>query len=167
MKIKTQHGFSLIEMVLAITLLSFFGLGIMTFAVPVTNLWSFQKFQESTANEARLGVMRIVREIGQIMDDASVSAAEAGTITFTTSDGDTIIFGLNGTTATRDEGNGAQTLAENISTLQFVYYDNDGNALASPTTGTSTNIRRVQVIMQASADGKQKTYRVMVYPRNL
>jgi len=166
-KLKDQKGFSLIEIVVAITILAFVSIGIMTFTVPVTNLWLFQKFQEGAANEGRLAAMRMVREIAQVKDDTSVSTAQAANFSFTNTGGDTITFGLNGTTLTRNEGNGAQTLAENISTLQFVYYDAAGNTLATPTVGASTNIRRVEASLQVSTNGRQQSYRSMVYLRNV
>ena len=112
-------------------------------------------------------MMRIVREIAQAANVGSISTAQAASFQFVNTDGETITYGLNGTTVTRNEGNGAQTLAEDVSTLQFVYYNSAGSTLSTTTVGTWTNIRRIEVSLQVSADGRQHAYRSMAYLRNV
>jgi prepilin-type N-terminal cleavage/methylation domain-containing protein len=161
-----ESGFSLIEVVVSIVILSILSLSIMFFAVPVTNLWKHQTFEQGPATEARLAMMRMAREINQTRNRSSVSTAQTSAFNFTDANDDAISYGISAGVVQRTAGGSAKTLAQDISSLQFIYYDKDGNQLASPSL-SPTNIRRIEIVITVTTNGLSKTFRTQVRPQNL
>ena len=159
---KKPQGFSLIEAVMAIVIISILALSIMFFTVPAMNLWAYQAFEQGPVGEAKLAMMRMSREINQVKDRASISTATAGAFDFTDANNQSIDYALNGAILERTAGSGAKALAKSISALQFTYYNKAGGSPAA-----SADIRRIEIQLTVTAGGKTKTLRSMIRPRNL
>ncbi len=163
---KKSSGFSLIEAVMAIVIIAILALSIMFFTVPAMNLWRYQAFEQGPVGEGKFAVARMSREINQVKDRDSISTANATALDFTDSSNQSMSFTLSGTTLVRGVGNASQTLAKNISALQFRYFDKDGIQLSSPSL-SPTDIRWMEIFVTVTAGGRSKTLRSVIRPRNL
>ncbi len=162
--LKKQRGFTLIETVISMAILGAILLSVNMFMKPVTDLWVMQAFRDGAQNEARLALLRMVREISEIKDPASVSIAEAAKIKFTTAKNESITIRRDGTNLLRND----KMLASSIDLFELKYWDNAGAAIANPAVSPQdTNIYRVQISIRASSNGRASTMRSQVRPRNL
>jgi len=158
-----ERGFTLLEFTVVIGVLGIVALGTLLFMKPITNLWVLQRFQQGTAAETRLALLRMTREINQIRDLGSISAATSGTLRFYDSNNTDITYALSGSVVTRN----GTALLKNASSLTFQYYDFNQNLLATPVISPQTNIRRIEISLTASESGKSLTLKSHATPRNL
>lgn len=152
---KNTKGFTLIEMIMVITLL---GIIAAIIAIPLlqgARGWFDATTREGITQSGRIAIERMTREIRNTARVDSVtalcatppcpciSAASATSFTFSDMSGDltacnTITFSWAGV------GNpiirGADTLADNVNSLNILYYDSNNNI-----TGTLANIRRLSI----------------------
>ena len=167
MKSKKTKGFTLIEAVASMLLLSFFTLGICLFMKPITDLWVLQSFQHDTALEAKLGLMRMMRDLEEVSGRGSITQAAATALDFTDSNDLAISYSLSSGTLLRNN----VALIKGVSSLsiQYIGFTAGGadTVLASPTLGSNTNIRRINVTLTVTARGQSATFRSQVEPRNL
>ncbi len=163
--VKKNHslGFTMIEMILVMVILAALSIGIMMFMNPMMDLMVQKNFSQGPAREGRMALTRMIREINQINNDASITAATGSTLTFTDVNSNTIAYALNSTNLTRN----GTVFAGDISGLSFVYYDENNNVLVTPTLSPATNIRRIEVALTISAAGQTTTVRSQSRPRNI
>ncbi len=166
-KQKNTKGFTLIETIVSMVLLTFFSLGILMFMKPLTELWSLQRFQHDSAYEGRLALMRMAREMEGISSNTGISQASATAFSFTDGNGQAIAYGLSGTTLTRN----SVALLKGVSSLQFQYFGRTStgvdSTLASPALSPSTDIRRIQINVTVAANGHSASLQTQIQPRNL
>jgi len=165
---KKIKGFTLIETLVCMVLLSFFALGISMFMKPISELWSLQSFQQDAAYEERLALLRMARDIEGIKDRTSITSASASAFSFTDVNNAAIAYTLTSGTLKRN----AIPLAKGVSSLQFQYIGLTASGvdttIASPVVSpSSTNIRRIKISLTVTANGHSASSQVQVNPRNL
>jgi len=167
-KPKKTKGFTLIETIVCMVLMSIFALGISMFIKPLSDLWNLQSFQQGAAFEERLALMRMTRDIEGIRNRTSITSASASAFSFTDVNNTAIAYALSSGTLTR---NGV-TLLKSVSALTFTYTGLTAAgvdvAVASPVVSpSSTNIRRIRISLTVTANGRSLSSQVQVNPRNL
>jgi hypothetical protein len=117
---------------------------------------------------------RIARELRQIRSatatDLGISATSTDPIYFNDADGNPVCFVLStGSLRRGEDPPGAancttrlQPLADNVTSLNFNYYDNTGTAIV---TAIPTSVYYVAVTASVSEGGISESYRVSVQPR--
>jgi len=142
-----NKGFTLIEMIMVITLL---GIVAAIIAIPLlqgARGWFDATTREGITQSGRIGIERMTREIRNTARKSDntpcISAALATSFTFSDMSGDltacnTITFSWAG--AGNPIIRGADTLADNVNSLSILYYDSNNNI-----TGTLANIRRLSI----------------------
>src|SRR3989344_3293103 len=147
-----HKGFTLIEMIMVITLL---GIVAAIIAIPLlqgARGWFDATTREGITQSGRIGIERMTREIRNTARKSDntpcISAALATSFTFSDMSGDltacnTITFSWAG--AGNPIIRGADTLADNIQTLAFTYYDST-NAV----TAVAANIRRISIEIEST-----------------
>ena len=82
---------------------------------------------------------------------------------------DLIYYYLDGTDLKRNDGTNDDILADRISSLEFVYYDNIDNVLSSPLYGIGilTDIRRIEVRFTLQEAGQSLNLQSQIMPKNL
>ncbi len=159
-----QQGFTLVEVVVSMTILGAILLSVSMLTKPVTDLWVIQSFRDGAQNETRLALLRIIREVSQVKDSKSVYIAQGSQIKFTTTQNVSVTFSLSGTNLMRN----SQVLAANIDQFQLSYWGNTHQTIAAPAVNPQdTDIYRVGVLMHANANGRAATLRSQIRPRNL
>ncbi|MFA5809220.1 MAG: prepilin-type N-terminal cleavage/methylation domain-containing protein [Thermoleophilia bacterium] len=128
-----EHGFTLIEMLVSISILTVIMAGMFAFLFGASRHWNTSQNQADMTENARLGLNRMTREIKQ---SSQITTAQINQITFTVNFGtgnETISYGFSAGegggpgTVWRDTSvsPGQVTLMENVDSMQFVYYGND------------------------------------------
>ncbi|MCX5710063.1 MAG: hypothetical protein NT088_04980 [Candidatus Omnitrophica bacterium] len=128
------------------------------------NAWSFNsKFQDNAVSCAVVAMNRMSRDIRRLKNDASVTTANGTTFAFTDTNNNAISYSKSGTVLMRN----SDGLADNISSLTFTYYDDNGLTIGSPTVSPNTNIRRVEVDYAILAGTNTLNFNFQVRPQNL
>ena len=167
-KLNKIKGFTLIETIVCMVLMSILALGISMFIKPLSELWNLQSFQQGAAFEERLALMRMTRDIEGIRNRTSITSATASAFSFTDVNNTAIAYVLSSGTLTR---NGV-TLLKSVSALTFTYTGLTSAgvdvAVASPVVSpSSTDIRRIRISLTVTANGRSLSSQVQVNPRNL
>jgi len=162
---RKKKGFTLIETVMAITILSIIaGMGLFSM-VKFYELWNFSSSRLNVLWGSRYLMRDVAFNLRMVRDTQSVYSASATRFRF---------FNL-GTGAVTDyqfiDGklykNGTQILPE-ITAFAFTYYDANGNTIAVPLVNpNNTNIRAVRVDFSLTSGGESVALRSTVKCRNL
>lgn len=160
---KNSSGFTVIEMVLVLTMLSALSFGVLMFMQPMVNLMTMKYFVEGPQAEGRLALKRMTREISQLRDPQSILIANGSQYSFIDSSNNTITYNLSSGNLQRN----SIVMAKSISNLQFTYYDSGNSALGTPVLSPETNIARVQMALTVTVGANAATYRAQSRPRNL
>ncbi len=155
-----QKGFTLIEMIIVITVISIIA-GIASMII----LEGIKSYQAEVSlsdihNQGRLAIERMAREIRLIRSAtaADISTMTATNIVFNDVNGANIQFSFAGNTISR----GGNTLANNVQSLTFSYYQQDGTTAAA----TAAQVWYVQISLTTVNRGETLSMRVRVHPRN-
>ena len=160
MKLNNQKGFTLIEMVIVIVLISIIA-GVAAMII-LEGAKSYQKevSYSDIHNQGRLAIERMAREIRMIRSAtaADISTMTASNIVFNDVNGTNIQFSFAGNTISRS-GN---TLANNVQSMAFSYYQQDGTTVA----GSAAEVWYVQISLTMVNAGETLPLRLRVHPRN-
>lgn len=121
----------------------------------------------------RIAIARMTRETRRLRNDESVVTATGVEFEFVDVDDVQIRYRLVGTDLMRREsaaGTESDLIAQvQASGLAFIYYDDDGNTIATPAAGlgTSTDIRRIEIQLTLSDGTNALPLVTIVRPRNL
>ena len=141
--IKNKKGFSLIELMVVITILGFVILGLVTFFTGGTRSWITGQSQLTAQRNARQAMDRMIKEIRGGEKLLSGSDVDTIIVSFPSSFGESdVTYNLSGTTINRD-GN---PLINDVQHLYFDYYDEGGNPIAS------ISASRVNINLQVDVD---------------
>jgi len=152
-KIKiNRKGFSLIEMMVALGILSLIIIGLVTFFSGGTRAWVTGQYQLEAQRNARYAIDRMVKEIrgGKNI----ISGSDGDTIVVSIPDFDTadpddyyeVTYSLLGTTIQR----GTNPLIENVLTGEaiFKYYNNSGTEVTSP----DATVSKIHINLKVDVD---------------
>jgi prepilin-type N-terminal cleavage/methylation domain-containing protein len=154
---KNKRGFTLIEFVLVMTA----GVVIATMAFvllgPVDN-WVHTKRRRAGASEGQAALMRMIKEIRHVKTPGQITNFNPERLTFVDVDDNTVDFQKSGNYLMR----GSDVLANNIQSLNFTYYDKDGNVAA-----TAGDIRVIRAELALTVEGLTIRFRSAERIRNL
>lgn len=167
-----KKGFTLIELIIAVVILGIIAAGTGPLLGAAASAIGLTVDRMNLDESAAVAFSRMTREIRRLRDDASVVSAGVNQYEFVDSTGVSIRYRLVGNTLMRRQGANAEVgLADFIQTnaLSFIYFDDDGNTIASPAAGlgTNTNIRRIQIQITFQDGNHILPVEVQIRPRNL
>ena len=161
----TGRGYTLVELVMVMVVIGIVGAVGVTAVLETADAWSIAAaFQDFGVQSSIVAMNRISREIRRIKNDASINTADASQISFVDLDNNTISYNRSGNTLLRN----SDGLADNVSSLVFTYYNDDGNTIATPIVSPSnTDIRRISVDFSIFAGTNTLNFRFQARPQNL
>ncbi len=167
--VKGKEGFTLIEIVLVLVIIAVLaGILIEPFRLGVKSYIGIETRADLTS-QAREATTRMIRELRNIPKEAGpvpeISAATATSISFTDVLDNGVTFSLSGSTVQRN----SNVLADQVSSLQFRYFDKDNNELTSfPLIGADRDkVRRILVILTMQEGTETVTMTGQAFLRDL
>ena len=154
-----QSGFTLVEMVLSITLLGIVGVLVGSLFVESIKTFSLISDRRGSLEDARIVSEKMKREIELIRDTTDIATFTNSKLKFSLPSEGNITYTLIGTNLKRN----SDVLADNVASLGFNYLDLNGDE-----TSTADNIRRIRfefVINTAQNHGIHRV-RSQVFLRN-
>ena len=147
-----RKGFSLIEMMVALSILSLLIIGSVTFFSGGTRSWVTGQYQLEAQRNARYAIDRMVKEIRggkNIISDSDGDTIVVSIPDFDTADPDDyyeVTYSLLGTTIQR----GTNPLIENVLTGEaiFKYYNNSGTEVTSP----DATVSKIHINLKVDVD---------------
>lgn len=158
------RGFTLIELVMAITLMGLFVSAATVAFTPVLKTWSLNVPRSEITDATEFALSRMSYEMTQLKDAAGVLVAQGNRFQFIDVSDNTVDYTLSGTDLTRN----SDILSRGVQSLSFTYYDVNGAVLATPQVSPShTDIWSVQISVTGQRDGQSVSMTSQVRPRNL
>ena len=167
-----QQGFTLIEILIAVTLLAILAL----LAGPLIGV-IVQAMELTTKNmnvdeSAMVAFSRMSRETRRLRDDKGVVQATTAVFEFVDRNNNTLRYRLVGNTLMRRQGTNPESgLVDFLQAggLVFSYFDDAGSPLPTPVVGstTRTDIRRVAIQMTFQEGNYVLSIELQVRPSNL
>ena len=119
--IKSQKGFSLIEMMVVVVILGLIVLGLVTFFTGGAKSWVAGQSQLKAQREARQAIDRMVREIrhGELVTDISINNISVDIPALGSSSAYSVTYKLSGTVIEREVNLVSSPLINNVKTLSF------------------------------------------------
>jgi prepilin-type N-terminal cleavage/methylation domain-containing protein len=165
-QVEERKGFTLVEVIVVVVVLGVIsGIGVVSMLSSADAL-AFLTLRVGMDQSADLAMSRMANEIRRLRNDESMHAdTNSNQFRFFDVNGIDINYYLNGNNLMRN----TDILAGNVSNINFTYYDDNGNVLATPTLGigTSTNIRSIKILLTLQSGNYQLNYQSQVRPRNL
>jgi prepilin-type N-terminal cleavage/methylation domain-containing protein len=165
-----MKAYTLIEFVIVLVLLAILaGIGV-PMMLKTVDAWSFtSNFQDHAVMSSIMAMNRMSLEIRRLMNDAAITAASSSLITFMDLNSNTITFSRNANTLRRGIGTAPvyDNLANNVTALTFIYYDDLNTTIATPIVGSNTNIRRIDIAFSMLAGSNTLKFNTEVRPQNL
>lgn len=160
-----MKAYTLIELIIVLVVIGIVAGAGVPIMLETADAWFISsKFQDNAVSNAMLASSRMSREIRRLLNDASVTTATASAFSFTDIGSNSITYNLSSTSLMRN----SDTLAENVSALTYTYYDDNGNAIATPVVSpNNTDIRRIQVNFSILAGSNTLNFQFGVRPQNL
>lgn len=172
---KDRKGITLIELIMVIMIVGILTTVSSMYIKETIDLWRFLSFRSELVSVGRMALARMTREIRQVVDNNSISAAELSRLRFTAIDldgdgnDDTVEFYRNASSELRRIFNDSPALgdilASNVTSLTFSYYDSANSQLAVPVADT-TQIYRIAIGLNIQSGDETKALSAQVFPRN-
>ncbi|HAZ09750.1 MAG TPA: hypothetical protein DCY56_01400 [Candidatus Omnitrophica bacterium] len=152
---KKEKGFTLIEVIIVITIVGIVSVIIGSMLLGVVKAWTFKLNRNDILWDGRLAMDRMTREIRTIKNSTSVTTASAAQFRFTDTGNKDITYSLSSTNLNRTENGTANLLAADVSALTFTYYNSSDAVIPSPAVSPSaTDIRRVRINLTLTKNGE-------------
>lgn len=163
--LRSQAGFSLIELIIVIVILSIVSIGFGKFLSKSVEGYRWTVDQADDAGNARLALDHLIREIGQIPDPgSSVTIMQPHVFEFDGNDGATRHIewsGVPGDTLWYGLGDADYAMVTPLDSLGFGYYDEFGTA-----TTDAGLLRRVGITLIAGDATHRVRFRTGIHVRN-
>jgi prepilin-type N-terminal cleavage/methylation domain-containing protein len=148
MALHKQQGFTLIEFVMVILLISIIAIvGSQMLAQGLKSSLTLQDITNASW-QGQLAIERMMREIRYVRSAVDILIRTNGQFSFVDMNGNTIDYKLIGTNLMRN----AQILASGVNTLTFTYMDKNGNTVAN-----TTDVHYVGITMNITLNNTQYT----------
>lgn len=154
-----RHAFTLIEMIMVIVITAILASVGVPLLFNLANSFQFSIGRKNLSESAEVSLRRMGREIVRLKGITSISTATSSVYAFTDIDNNSIQYDRSGSTLQRTLNGTTDTLADNVSSLTFTYYDDNEN-----TTTTLADIRLIQIDITFSAGANTINYRALVRP---
>ena len=153
------EGFTLIELVMVIAILSVIGVFGSQMFLETAQIFLEARNRRDVVQEVRYAIERMSREIREDIDSTSdVTAFTSSTFTYTDPSSTSISFTKSGSDLLRN----SDVLAGNVSALTFTYLKADGT-----TASATSDIWRIKVSLTIAKGNETITLQTQVFPRNL
>ena len=165
-----QSGFSMIEMIISLVILAVLGTTAGYGLVGGVRAFSDSTDVLQTLGKLRYTSERIVREVREIRRDAlfptnfDITTMSATTLSFTRGNGAVVTINANPpllTLAYADPA-GTWTLTDEVSTMNFAYFQSDGSTVAT----SQADVAFIELNLELSQAGKSYPHRTRVALRN-
>ncbi len=156
-----ESGFSLIELIIAISVTAVISVMIGQMLVSGVNAYSFVMDRKDTMQTNRLALLRVKKEVRQIASKDSLIAATSDSIRFYRHGGTVISIAKDGSTLNLN----GQHLAENISEFSFSYF-NDQRTLLTMPIGNLFDVHQIKFELRTTVNGSEIYLFNEVKPRN-
>ena len=158
-----RRGFTLIEAVMVIAIVGILVAVSSGYIKSTVDLWDFLSFRNEIVNQARMGLLRMTREMRQVANNTSVYFANSTRFNFT----DYNLNNINYYLASNNLMRNANILIRGLDNLTFVYYNNASAVISNPRVSPdTTDIYRVGITMGIRSGTQTKVLRTQVFPRN-
>lgn len=135
-QLRRSHGFTLVEMLFVIVIMSIVCLIIGRLLLNTYLTFSTaQNIADADWNNF-LAIERIVNDVHRIRSPGDISTITASQFAMTDVSGNAVSYQFSGSTLTRN----SQTLATNIQSFSFAYYDKNGTV-----TATASSVRYIKI----------------------
>ena len=166
--IKGTAGFTLIEIILVTLLVGILAGMLIPPLQQGVQSYSAIKTWGNLTSQGREATNRMAREMRNIQKKANngpnISSANATSITFVDAWNNTITFALSGETVQRN----TDTLVDQVSGLQFRYFNGSNTELTPPLSGAELdNVRRILLVLTLAEGGKTLSMTGQVFVRDL
>jgi len=155
-----QTGFSLIEMLLVVIILSIIAaLGGQMLSTGFNSYFTGRDIINAEW-QGRYGLQRMSRELRDVRSAtaADLVTSPANQITFTDNNANVITYALSGSTLTRN----GQPLADGVSALSFDYIEDDGITTAA----AAVDVWYISATVNITLNGSVYALRNTLHPRN-
>ncbi|NOZ57912.1 MAG: type II secretion system protein [Calditrichaeota bacterium] len=157
-----QSGFTMIELVVAIVLVTIFSVFLGRLLLSGVDAFNFANERKTALRRARIALLEIARDVRQIKSRTSIALAQSDSLVFTTVTDELVRYGWNGSRLSRN----GTPLALNVASFSFTYYTEDGTPLQSPVLNTEL-IRVVDVHLTIQVSDQHVSLQTRIHPRNL
>ena len=144
---KNQKGFSLIEMMVVVVILGLMVLGLVTFFTGGAKSWVAGQSQLEAQRNARQAIDIMVREIREAYEIIAISTSSKK-ISFNTPWTINLEYSWSGN-KWDPILRGTNPLINNVQSLDFTYFDNNGNLIDPP---DSDKVSKVHIDLQVDVD---------------
>ncbi|GEM_PF-2465589 len=161
---RKSAGFTLVETILGIVVMSVVILAFASIARLSVDSYSLIVARKEAMNQARYALNRITQELVSI-NPANITSIASNNITFTDNYGYNTSFRSQTISGILQIYRGSDLLANNINNLAFTYLDANGNTILD---GNVANLRRIIVDLGVIASNGYSDVKMRgeVYPRN-
>ena len=184
-RVTNTKSFTLVETIMVIVILGIIAAVGVPLILSASDALSFLTVRSEMAQSTDVAMSRILHEIRRIRDDQSIVAVgdiytEFRFFIDINNDGDgtndiDIHYYRSGTDLMRVERDNigsiisSNSLASNVNSLTFTYYDENGGVLSPPTVGigTTTDIDRIKILLTFQNGAYDFDCQSQVRPRNL
>ncbi|MCD6583159.1 MAG: type II secretion system protein [Candidatus Omnitrophica bacterium] len=175
-----KRGVTLVELIITIVIVGVLSLGVGWYFSKSIDIWNFLSFRTEILNQARLGVVRMGREIRQVkkptFEEETIEEATSTSFQFleVTYEGDKRIryrYDEAAKNLFREEDfnmdedfqdtNESQLLLTGVENFQFTYLDREGNS-----TSVLGEIYRIKINLEVKRDEESVRIDYEVFPRN-
>ena len=162
------RGFTLIEIILVTLLVGILAGMLIPPLQQGVQSYSAIKTWGKLTSQGREATNRMAREMRNIQKKANngpnISSANATSITFVDAWNNTITFALSGETVQRN----TDTLVDQVSDLQFRYFNGSNTELTPPLSGAELdNVRRILLVLTLAEGGKTLSMTGQAFVRDL
>jgi prepilin-type N-terminal cleavage/methylation domain-containing protein len=158
---KNNQGFTLVEVILATTILGFLGMSLSILFSAGAESFSLVKSRNELMENSRAGLNRMVNEIMYIESD-DISLKLPASFTFLDAEGSAVNYSIGSYSGITAVMRNNDILIPNAESIYFTYYDEEGNIAINV-----ADVRRIKISLVVNAEDSQGniTMSASVYPK--
>ncbi len=164
-KIKSQHGFSLVESVLSCVVLAIVALTFASLFAHAIDSYEDMNARSESLDNARYSLNRISKELMYIQP-SNITAIAPGQLSFTDSTGLATSFNTASVGGVLNLYRGTDLLAQNLSSFGFAYYDATGALITDYSSPALVRRIQISISVKDTSGNNDVALTTEVYPRN-